>query len=126
MRSKKVKGVKTWTLEHVASQSKNSKNPNLHTLGNLTLLAPEDNTSASNKNPEEKQSHYNQSELILTKTLSPQPLSGNVDRIVNEVYKTLKVNPSDWHVSNWGDDAIKNRFEFYADYLQHIILSAAK
>jgi uncharacterized protein with ParB-like and HNH nuclease domain len=126
MRSKKVKGVKTWTLEHILSQSRNADNPKLHSLGNLTLLAPEDNTSASNKSPEEKQSHYNQSELILTKTLSPQPLSGNVDRIVNDIYKTLKVNPSDWHVSNWDDKAIDNRFDFYTDYLEHLILSAAK
>lgn len=126
MRSKRVKGVNTWTLEHVLSQSKNEKDPLLHTLGNLTLLSPQDNTSASNKSPEEKQSHYNQSYLILTKTLSPQPLSANVERIVQDKYKTLKVNPTDWHVSNWNQDAIKNRFDFYFEYLEHIILEAAK
>lgn len=125
MRSKKVKNIKTWTLEHVASQSKNSQNKKLHTLGNLALLAPEDNISASNKGPEEKQLHYNQSELILTKTLSPMPLSGNVEKIVQDVYKKLKVNPTDWYVENWNDEAIDNRFSFYYEYLKHLISSAA-
>ena len=126
MRSKKIKGVKTWTLEHVLSQSKNPDNPRLHSLGNLALLAPEDNTSASNKSPEEKQSHYNQSELILTKTLSSQPLSGNVEKVVQDLYRTLKVDSTNWHVNNWDDAAIDSRFSFYSSYLQHLILSAAK
>jgi len=125
MRSKKVKNIKTWTLEHVASQSKNSQNKKLHSLGNLVLLAPEDNISASNKGPEEKQLHYNQSELILTKTLSPMALSGNVEKIVLDIYKKLKVDPSTWSVENWNDQTIDSRFSFYYEYLKHLISSAA-
>ena len=41
-----------------------------HGIGNLVLLSSADNNNASNKPPVDKEDHYSQSQLILTKTLS--------------------------------------------------------
>ncbi len=122
MRTKKKNGLQPWQLEHIAPQSKN-KEPIWHSIGNLVLLAPTDNLEASDKDPSLKKLHYNQSELVVTKTLSDMPITNSSELKVKELFTKLNVNQNSWSLDSWNEDSIEKRSHFYFEYLKLIFKS---
>ena len=122
MRSSRRAGMQPWQLEHIAPQSRNTE-PIWHGIGNLVLLAPTDNLEASDKDPSLKKLHYNQSELVLTKTLSDMPIVNTSATKVSELYSKLGNFAPSWSLDSWDKKAIEARGEFYYKYLVHIFKS---
>jgi uncharacterized protein with ParB-like and HNH nuclease domain len=122
MRSSRRAGMQPWQLEHIAPQSRNTE-PIWHGIGNLVLLAPTDNLEASDKDPSLKKLHYNQSELVLTKTLSDMPIVNTSATKVSELYSKLGNFAPSWSLDSWDKKAIDARGEFYYKYLVHIFKS---
>jgi uncharacterized protein with ParB-like and HNH nuclease domain len=122
MRSSRRGGIQPWQLEHIAPQSRNTE-PIWHGIGNLVLLAPTDNLEASDKDPSLKKLHYNQSELVLTKTLSDMPIVNTSATKVSELYSKLGNFAPSWSLDSWDKKAIDARGEFYYKYLVHIFKS---
>lgn len=122
MRSSRRGGIQPWQLEHIAPQSRNTE-PIWHGIGNLVLLAPTDNLEASDKDPSLKKLHYNQSELVLTKTLSDMPIVNTSATKVSELYSKLGNSAPSWSLDSWDKKAIDARGEFYYKYLVHIFKS---
>jgi len=122
MRSSRRAGIQPWQLEHIAPQSRNTE-PIWHGIGNLVLLAPTDNLEASDKDPSLKKLHYNQSELVLTKTLSDMPIVNTSATKVSELYSKLGNFAPSWSLDSWDKKAIDARGEFYYKYLVHIFKS---
>lgn len=122
MRSSRRAGIQPWQLEHIAPQSQNTE-PIWHGIGNLVLLAPTDNLEASDKDPSLKKLHYNQSELVLTKTLSDMPIVNTSATKVSELYSKLGNFAPSWSLDSWDKKAIDARGEFYYKYLVHIFKS---
>jgi len=122
MRSSRRAGMQRWQLEHIAPQSRNTE-PIWHGIGNLVLLAPTDNLEASDKDPSLKKLHYNQSELVLTKTLSDMPIVNTSATKVSELYSKLGNFAPSWSLDSWDKKAIEARGEFYYKYLVHIFKS---
>ena len=58
----------------------------------LVLLAPVDNREASNASPKEKKLHYNQSDLVLTKTLSDLALSNSAESAYSKLLRELDLS----------------------------------
>ena len=122
MRSSRRGGIQPWQLEHIAPQSRNTE-PIWHGIGNLVLLAPTDNLEASDKDPSLKKLHYNQSELVLTKTLSDMPIVNTSATKVSELYSKLGNFAPSWSLDSWDKKAIDARGEFYYKYLVDIFKS---
>jgi hypothetical protein len=122
MRSSRRAGIQPWQLEHIAPQSRNTE-PIWHGIGNLVLLAPTDNLEASDKDPSLKKLHYNQSELVLTKTLSDMPIVNTSATKVSELYSKLGNFAPSWSLDSWDKKAIDARGEFYYKYLVHVFKS---
>jgi len=122
MRSSRRAGMQPWQLEHIAPQSRNTE-PIWHGIGNLVLLAPTDNLEASDKDPSLKKLHYNQSELVLTKTLSDMPIVNTSATKVSELYSKLGNFAPSWSLDSWDKKAIDARGEFYYKYLVQIFKS---
>jgi hypothetical protein len=122
MRSSRRSGMMPWQLEHIAPQSRNTE-PIWHGIGNLVLLAPTDNLEASDKDPSLKKLHYNQSELVLTKTLSDMQIVNTSAAKVSELYGKLGNFVPTWSLDSWDKKAIEARGEFYYKYLVDIFKS---
>lgn len=108
-------------LDHVFPQSESKKEfwedpasyEKIHTLGNLVLLHGGDNTVQSDALPNEeiKTTNYSSS-LVVNKMLCPEGSIGNLpNRILNVVHQRDKFDIA--VLSNWGPEAIQNRFDFY-------------
>ncbi len=84
----------------------------IHGIGNLVLLAPEDNRDQSDNLPWDasKKANFAQSELVLNRLLSPEPQAGN--RKMADKYdswrKELGAN-----LDGWGEDAALSLGQFY-------------
>ena len=122
MRSSRRGGVQPWQLEHIAPQSRNT-DASWHGIGNLVLLAPTDNLEASDKDPSLKKLHYNQSELVLTKTLSDMAIVNTSATKVSELYAKLENLAPTWSLDSWDAKAVEDRGDFYFKYLVHIFKS---
>jgi hypothetical protein len=86
------------------------------------LLAPTDNLEASDKDPSLKKLHYNQSELVLTKTLSDMAIVNTSASKVTELYSKLSLVPT-WSLDSWDNQAVTDRGDFYYKYLVHVFKS---
>jgi len=122
MRATKKKGIEPWHLEHIAPQAKNADLV-WHGIGNLVLLAPVDNREASDKDPSLKQLHYNQSELVLTKTLSNMAIGNAAESKVQALYSKIGIAAPEWSLDKWTVSAVEKRAEFYYEYLVSIFKS---
>ena len=125
MRSRKVAGEShAWEIEHVYPQSKDKSSQAVQSIGNLVLLSSSDNNNLSASEPDKKIEHYQHSSLILTKTLSGLAMPNtNQQAKVTDLFTSLKIEKSDWDLSQWGEDSIAARSDFYYRYLCHVIKS---
>jgi hypothetical protein len=120
MRTRKLKSEQHgWDIEHIMPQ-KEDPSPEFQTIGNLCLLAPPDNRSASKKLPHEKDdaNYYNQCMLALTKSV------GKLDALVpatrsaiEGLFASLGSDKETMQLTNWDLNAVKNRSDFYLEYL---------
>jgi hypothetical protein len=125
MRTRRTKEGQPWEIEHVVPQSIN-KTDEFQQIGNLVLLAPVDNRDASNSSPKDKKLHYNQSDLVLTKTLSEMALSNSAEAAYSKLVRELDISKPTWNLDNWTIDSVRARGEFYFNYLKYILESVAK
>lgn len=125
MRTRRTKEGQPWEIEHVMPQSIN-KTDEFQQIGNLVLLAPVDNRDASNSSPKDKKLHYNQSDLVLTKTLSELALSNSAESAYSKLVRELDFSRPAWNLDNWTIDSVRARGEFYFKYLKYILESVAK
>ena len=125
MRTRRTREGQTWEIEHVLPQSIN-KTDEYQQIGNLVLLAPVDNRDASNALPQDKKLHYNQSDLVLTKTLSDLSLSNTAESAYSKLLTDLGMIKPLFNLEKWNIEAIKVRGEFYFNYLKYILESVAK
>lgn len=124
MRTKRTRDNQPWEIEHVLPQSMN-KSDDYQQIGNLVLLAPVDNREASNASPKEKKLHYNQSDLVLTKTLSDLALSNSAESAYSKLLRELDLSKPVCSLDNWDVEAVKKRGDFYFRYLKLILESVA-
>lgn len=125
MRTRKTRDGQPWELEHILPQSIDKTEP-FQGIGNLVLLAPVDNLDASNSAPKDKELHYNQSDLVLTKTLSSKPLSNTTQSALEKLLENLSIKDLGWKLDSWDKSSIDNRRTFYFKYLSHILKSVSK
>jgi hypothetical protein len=127
MRAKKKLGEDApWEIEHVLPQAMIKDNL-YHGIGNLVLLSSADNNNASNKPPVEKEDHYSQSQLILTKTLSGISFANTKQtEVVAKLFSDLEIKSVDWNLAKWDADSAEARLDFYFRYLSYVIKSVGQ
>ena len=91
-----------------------------HSLGNLALLSPQDQRGAKNAAPIEKKAIYNQSLLVLSKTVTGESITSRMDKARDSIYVNCGVKPN-WSLENWNSEAITSRQEFYKAFITAIV-----
>lgn len=122
MQTRKQKGAKHgWDIEHVMPQKIDKSDP-FQRIGNLVLLSPNDNRSASDSHPSEKEVYYNQCELSLTKSLSDlEKLKDSAKREISKIYRDLGVDLNGLALADWGIQAVAKRTDFYSKYFKQAL-----
>ncbi|WP_071191757.1 DUF262 domain-containing protein [Trichormus sp. NMC-1] len=95
---------KSITIEHILPQSKQDSSSSK--LGNLTLLEKTINSSISDKDYQDKLSGYQQSKILITRSLAEKPHVGN-----NTQINRAMVNLGLIHFGMWDYEAINKRQE---------------
>ena len=123
--AKKPKGQKNgWDIDHIAPGSKKAKDAKLHSLGNLVLLHPRDNRSAQDSSPIAKNSHYQQSHLNLTKSVTSMDTLVAKDRnLILSYFAEAEVKKCNWDLKTWANDDIGARFDLYFALLKQDLTS---
>jgi uncharacterized protein with ParB-like and HNH nuclease domain len=123
--AKKPKGQKNgWDIDHIAPGSKRAKDAKLHSLGNLVLLHPSDNRSAQDALPITKNSHYQQSHLNLTKSVTSMDTLVEKDRkLILSYFAEANIKQCKWDLKSWGLDDIAARFDLYFALLKQDLTS---
>jgi uncharacterized protein with ParB-like and HNH nuclease domain len=123
--AKKPKGQKNgWDIDHIAPGSKKAKDAKLHSLGNLVLLHPSDNRSAQDALPIAKNSHYQQSHLNLTKSVTTMDTLVEKDRkLILGYFAEADIKECKWDLKSWGTDDISLRFDLYFALLKQDLTS---
>jgi hypothetical protein len=120
MRTRRLRGEQHgWDLEHIMPQNEDPS-PEFQTIGNLCLLAPPDNRSASKKLPHEKddENYYNQCMLALTKSVGKLDALVPATRAAIEgLFASLGADKSKMQLTDWDAKAVKARSDFYLEYL---------
>ena len=125
MRTRKKPGDShAWEIEHILPQALDDSEI-FQTIGNLTFLCPEDNRDASDSVPQNKSLHYNQCNLILTKTVSKMQISPASERKFKEICDNLGLQNLDWNLDEWDSASIEYRADFYFKYISYIFKTAA-
>jgi uncharacterized protein with ParB-like and HNH nuclease domain len=115
--SKKKNSKHGWDIDHVMPHGRAPKDSYLHTIGNLVLLHPKDNSSRKNLSPFEKKANYESCPLFLTKTLVG--VKSNPDkRRIDKFLVDLEL-PTSFDLENWDETQIKSRSEFYFQILEN-------
>ncbi len=104
-------GKHGWDIDHIQSHGRAPKDSILHTIGNLTLLHPKDNSSRGKLSPKQKSANYENCPLILTKTLVGVKSSPD-KRKVEKYLQTLNL-PDCFDLENWDEKEINSRSNFY-------------
>jgi hypothetical protein len=120
---KKAEERKGWDIDHIMPRTK-SNEEYVHHIGNLTLLAPNENSGAGASLPLEKaeKNVYLQSPVYLTKILSPLELltplqRGQIEGVLQK--RGVQINYS---LSSWGVEAANNRAKFLAEWIEHVLV----
>ena len=130
LRKKGQRPTKPFDLEHVTPRSSSYKSSSgsdvdwIDSIGNLVPLVPIDNTSAGKMSPLEKKSHYNSSELIITKSLCSQEDFGIGfnKRVQAAMGKIHGANPP--KLENWSKDSASIREEMYWTFFKDDLLQS--
>jgi hypothetical protein len=123
-RTRKKKGQRHgWDMDHVEAQGSSVlglTDEEKNSFGNLVLLHHSDNRAARNATAADKRSEYEQSRIILTKSL----VDGNYPERMRKKITLLRDQFGDGRemtLEAWGSDAIASRTEFYVAYLEGLI-----
>lgn len=120
MRTRKARGeAHPWEIEHILPQAID-KSDIYQSIGNLTLLSPDDNRDASDSSTNLKELHYNQCSLVLTKTLSTMAITNATAQKVADIFGNFDLKKN-WDLANWDNESVDARFELYFQYLAHLI-----
>ena len=114
---------KGWDIEHIAAVAYQDPKIPLeikHSFGNLALLSPLDQRGALNAAPIDKLDIYSHSALVLSKTVTGNPITKNIDKVQNGIYAACGITPK-WSLNRWDIDAIESRKEFYKAFLTAIV-----
>lgn len=124
MRTRKARQkAMPYQIDHVLAKS-TTKEEIFHTIGNLVLLSPPDNLDASNASPKDKAPYYQNSALVLTRTLNGIQMDNkNQKSKVKSLLKELRIEGIPWNLETWKSTDVDNRADFYFRYLCHIIRS---
>lgn len=117
------RGAKGWDLDHICATK--YEDPKIsaeirNTIGNLTLLGPEDNREASNVSPISKAVLYRNSHLVFTKTIVGEELTPRMERGLAKVYEACEYKPT-WNLKTWSEDDINSRTEFLISFTKKIL-----
>lgn len=118
------RGPRSWDIDHVAATAwKETPLDKLQSdgIGNLVLLEPTDNRLAKNISPQGKDTEYQQSGIVLTKTLSDSPLAGGVAKKYSEVRELCELEQYHWELASWNPASVTSRQSFYEKLLQGIL-----
>jgi hypothetical protein len=117
---KEKDGTKAWDIDHVLPSKGNANDPVIHGLGNLILLYPTDNRSAQAAKPINKEAHYQQNPLYLTKSLTDMDklVPKDKEKVV-DFFKSAGVKELKWNLETWNEESIKHRFELYFSLLKN-------
>lgn len=127
-RVRRKKGERAgWDIDHVEPQrcevlglSEEEKNR----FGNLVLLHPADNRGAKNATASTKVAAYEQSKIILTKSLVagnfPNRMKSQIDLVRSKFGSS-----EDKFVTDWGSQGVEKRTNFYVKFLTSIITRAS-
>lgn len=123
-RTRKRKGQKHgWDLDHVEAQGSSVlglTDEEKNSFGNLVLLHHSDNRGAKNATAAQKKSEYEQSKIILTKSLVAGNYPDRMSRKI-ELIKRHYGAENDKTLEQWGSDAIASRTAFYAAFLEGLV-----
>jgi hypothetical protein len=106
-----------WDIDHVLAHGRAPKDSYLHSIGNLVLLHPKDNSSRKNLSPADKRANYESCPLFLTRTLvgvKSNPDKRKIDNFLGDLDL-----PVSFDLDNWDELQIKNRSEFYYKILEN-------
>jgi hypothetical protein len=125
MRTKKNPGEKLgWDIDHIMPKSLVSDKW-VHKLGNLTLLAPDENTWANNTLPSEKiaKNLYSQSLVFMTKICDDlskmTPLDrGEVDFALTKAGASINYSID----KDWNEAAVNSRTQFLIDWATFVLV----
>lgn len=107
----------SWDIDHILPRKNNSKDPSLHTIGNLVLLKYNHNRLKGASTPIEKRDVYAGSHVLLTQTLVGIGIESERKKVEKFLEKS-KVSAKPWDLSNWDQNSIKSREDFYCDLLR--------
>jgi hypothetical protein len=125
MRTRKNPGERTgWDIDHIMPQSLVSEKW-VHKLGNLTLLAPDENTWANNTLPSEKISKnlYSQSFVFMTKICDDVNKMTPLDRAsVSHALGKAGVSINYKIDKDWNEEAVAARTQFLIDWAVYVLV----
>jgi hypothetical protein len=121
---KKAEERKGWDIDHIMPRTR-SNDEYVNRIGNLTLLAPNENSSAGASLPIEKAANnvYTQSPVYLTKLLSGLDSLTPIQRNSVEATLSRRGLAMNFDLKDWGTTAANNRTEFLSDWLEHILVT---
>jgi hypothetical protein len=112
-----------WDIDHVMPKSKTDE-AYVHRIGNLTLLAPNENTSIGASLPIDKAqaNTYSQSNVYLTKMLDARDaLTAIQQRQIDKVLEKRDLTQN-FSLNAWGPNAADMRTQFITDWVQQILI----
>lgn len=115
--TKRKDGKHGWDIDHVKAHGRVPKDSVLHTIGNLVLLHPKDNSSRGKLEPIEKLANYRSCSLYLTKTLVG--VESNPDKRKVEKYLDSLSLQYSFDLKNWDEKQINTRTKFYFSLLNN-------
>ena len=125
MRTRRNPGERTgWDIDHIMPKSLVSDNW-VHKLGNLTLLAPDENTWASNTIPSEKitKNLYSQSHVFMTKICDDLSKMTPLDRAEVEFALNKAGISINYEIgTNWNEEAVQSRTQFLIDWATYVLV----
>ena len=120
---KRAEEKRGWDIEHIMPKTL-SDEKYVNNIGNLTLLAPNENASAGANLPIDKASShiYNQSTVFLTKILDGMEMLTVLQRNqVANVFTKRNLQAS-FSLENWGAEAASARLKFISQWLEEILV----
>jgi hypothetical protein len=120
---KRAEEKKGWDIDHIMPKSK-TDDSYVNQIGNLTLLAPNENSAIGASLPFDKAeaNTYSQSNVFLTKMLDDRDaLTSLQQRQIDRVLEKRNLKQT-FSLRDWSSDAAATRADFLAEWLEQILI----
>lgn len=116
--TRKDDNKESWDIDHVLPKKIASKDPLVHSIGNLVLLKANHNSLKKAASPQEKSDVYKGSHLLLTQSLVKITVHSERTKVENYLSKA-GVKKTDWSLSDWNKKSIDSRANMYCELLKY-------